>query len=130
MKKICAFVLIFLYALPLSAQKTFQERYAVFQAAPEYDGMPPLVIAAIKEDIPGINHFITYASFDDLNRAKEVLKVKIDILYENLNYVPPRDTREVVERAMDRDAIKLLITHLQGAMDMVIIKLRAMTTRS
>lgn len=120
---------LLLIMLPsFTAQKTFQERYKVFQAAPEYDGLPSLVVAAIKEDVPGINHFIPYASFDDLVRAKEILKAKIDILHENLSYVPPRDSREVVKRTMDRDTIKRLINHLQGAMDMIIITLKNMTS--
>ncbi len=123
-------LLLSIISLPLAAQKTFQERYAVFQAAPEYDGVPPLVIAVIKEDIPGISHFILSASFDDLLRAKEILKTKIDILYENLNYVPPRDTREVVERAMDRDQIKHTIHELQGAMDTVIRKIKTIAART
>lgn len=121
-------LLLFIVSPSLASQKTFQERYKVFQAAPEYDGLPSLVIAAIKEDIPGINHFIPYASFDDLLRAKEVLKTKIDILRENLSYVPPRDTREVVERAIDRDQIKHIINALQGAMDMAVIALKKMSS--
>lgn len=123
-------LLLFIVLSSLTQEKTFQERYVAFQATPEYQDTPPLVIAAIKEDIPGISHFATGASFDDLLRAKEILKTKIDILHENLNYVPPRDTRESVERAMDRDQIKHTIHELQGAMDMVVRALEKIAARS